>query len=144
MCFALGKASLGNKTKKRESSTKSQNLFDSEEHCRHLASAAGGFGCTGKGLKISWSQRPSNAGEYEEENTESIKYAENAAEMYESNTQESLLSGVGIVKTKGYKGIEREFPFPHPPPSGHRVNILFCCTPCFLFSFSFLNPRGYF
>lgn len=127
--------------KKRESSTKSQNLFDSEEHCRRLASAAGGFGCTGKGLKISWSQRLSNAGEYEEENTESIKYAENVAEMYESNTQESLLSSVGVEKTKGYKAIEREFPFPpSPSPSGHRVNILFCCTPCFFF---FLDPRGY-
>lgn len=111
-------------------------------HCRRLISAAAGFGQTGRGLKRSRSQRLSIAGGIGRKKMEGIKYAENVAEMFESNTLESPTSSVVVVKTKGFKGIKECFHFfPVSSPSQRRVDALFCCTPCF-FVFVFSASSG--
>lgn len=101
-------------------------------HCRRLISAAAGFGQTGRGLKTSWSQRLSIAGGIGRKKMEGIKYAENVAEMFESNTPESPTSSVVVVKKKRIQRDKRVFPFFSCfSPSQRRVDALFCCTPCF-------------
>lgn len=113
-------------------------------HCRCLISAAAGFGQTGRGLKTSWSQRLSIAGGIGRKKMEGIKYAENVAEMFESNTPESPTSSVVVLKTK--KRIQRDkrvFPFfscflPLSAPCGCIVLL----HTLFLNVF-FLHPRGH-
>lgn len=108
-------------------------------HCRRLISAAAGFGQTGRGLKTSRSQRLSIAGGIGRKKMEGIKYAENVAEMFESNTLESPTSSVVVVKTKGFKGIKECFHFfscflPLSVPCGCIVllHTLFFCF-CFFY-----------
>lgn len=71
------------------------------------------------------------------EKMESIKYAENMAEIFGSNTLESPTGRVVVVKTKRTQRDKRAFPFLClcvSSPSLRRVDALFCCTPCiFLF-----------
>lgn len=103
-------------------------MFDSLEA---PLSAAAGFGQTGSGLEMSWSQRLSSAGGIGRKEIEGVKYTENvAAEMFESNTLENPTSGVVVVETKEFKGIKECFHFfscflPLSAPCGCIVLLVF-------------------